>query len=58
MTNLHKTIKLMLRALLLDYDANYDHSGTLRKTGDYLITVARPTESKGTSRCKLLVTVR
>lgn len=42
----------------LEYDANYDYSGKLPKTGDYLITVARPTESKGTSRYKLTVTVR
>jgi hypothetical protein len=42
----------------LEYDANYDYSGTLPKTGDYLITVARPTASKGTSRYKLTVSVR
>lgn len=42
----------------LEYNANYDYSGKLPKTGDYLITVARPTESKGTSRYKLTVTVR
>jgi hypothetical protein len=42
----------------LEYDANYDYSGTLPKTGDYFITVARPGESKGTSRYKLTVSVR
>ena len=42
----------------LEYDANYDYSGTLPKTGDYLITVARPTASKGTSKYKLTVSVR
>lgn len=42
----------------LEYDANYDYSGTLAKTGDYFITVARPGGSKGTSRYKLTVTVR
>jgi hypothetical protein len=42
----------------LEYDANYDYSGTLPKTGDYLITVARPTASKGTSRYKLTLSVR
>ena len=42
----------------LEYDANYNYSGTLPTTGDYFITVARPTESKGTSRFKLVVTVR
>jgi hypothetical protein len=42
----------------LEFDANWDYSGKLPKTGDYLITVARPTESKGTSRYKLTITVR
>ena len=42
----------------LEYDANYNYSGTLPRTGDYLITVARPTASKGTSRYKLTITVR
>lgn len=41
----------------LEYDANFDYSGILPKTGDYFITVRRPTESKGTSRYKLMVTV-
>lgn len=42
----------------LEYDANYNYSGTLPKTGDYFITVARPGGSKGTSKYKLSVTVR
>ena len=42
----------------LEYDANYNYSGTLPKTGNYLITVARPSGSKGTSRYKLTVGVR
>lgn len=42
----------------LEYDANFDYSGVLPKTADYFITVRRPTESKGTSRYKLTVTVR
>jgi len=42
----------------LEYDANYDYSGTLPKTGDYLITIARPGGSKGTSRYTLRVSVR
>jgi len=41
----------------LEYDANYNYSGTLPKDGDYFITVARPGRSKGTSRYKLTVTV-
>ena len=42
----------------LEFDANWDYSGKLPKTGDYLITVARPGGSKGTSKYKLTVTVR
>ena len=42
----------------LEHDANFEYSGILPKTGDYFITVRRPTEAKGTSRYKLTVTVR
>jgi len=42
----------------LEFDANYDYSGVLPKTGDYFITVSRPGGSKGTSRYKLTATVR
>jgi len=42
----------------LEYDANYDYTGTLPKTGDYLITVVRPTSSPGTSTYKMVVTVK
>jgi hypothetical protein len=42
----------------LEYDANYDYKGTLPKTGEYLITVVRPTTSPGTSSYKLVVSVR
>ena len=42
----------------LEYDANYDYSGVLPKTGDYFLTVSRPTQTKGTSRYKLIVSVR
>ena len=42
----------------LEYDANFDYSGVLPKDGDYFITVARPTTSKGTSRFKLTITIR
>jgi hypothetical protein len=42
----------------LQYDANYDYSGVLPKTGDYFITVTRPGQSKGTSRYKLTVSIR
>ncbi len=42
----------------LEHDANFDYSGVLPKTGDYFITVSRPTEAKGTSRYRLTVTIR
>src|SRR5437588_1205584 len=42
----------------LEYDANFDYSGLLPKTGDYFITVRRPTQSKGLSRYKMTVTIR
>jgi hypothetical protein len=42
----------------LEYDANFDYSGVLPKTGDYFINVSRPGQSKGSSRYKLTVTVR
>jgi len=42
----------------LEYDANFEYSGVLPKTGDYFISVKRPTEAKGTSRYRLLITVR
>ena len=37
---------------------NYDLLGDLPKSGDYLITVSRSKQSKGTSRYKLTGTVR
>src|SRR5438552_9031773 len=42
----------------LEYDANYDYSGVLPKTGDYFISVKRPTEAKGASRFKLTVMIK
>jgi len=42
----------------LEHDANFDYSGLLPKTGDYFITVRRPTQSKGLSRYKMTVTIR
>jgi len=41
----------------LEYDANFDYSGKAPRTGDYSLTVARPTTSKGTSKYKLIITV-
>ena len=42
----------------LEYDANYDYSGVLPKTGDYFINVKRLAQAKGTSRYRFTVTVR
>ena len=42
----------------LEFDANFDYSGVLPKTGDYFISVKRPTAAKGTSRYKMTITVR
>ena len=42
----------------LEFDANFDYSGVLPKTGDYFISVKRPTTAKGTSRYKMTITVR
>ena len=41
-----------------EYHAIYNYSGTLPKTGDYLIIVSQPTESRGTSRYKLTVSIQ
>ena len=45
-------------SLGLEYDANFDYSGVLPKTGDYFINVKRPTEAKGTSRYRMTITIR
>lgn len=42
----------------LEFDANFSYSGVLPTTGDYFITVKRPTEAKGRSTYKLTVTIR
>ena len=42
----------------LEYDANYDYSGTLPKTGDYFINVVRPTTSPRSASYRLTITVR
>jgi hypothetical protein len=41
-----------------DYDANFNYSGVLPQTGDYFITVKRPSQARGTSRYRLTVTVK
>ena len=42
----------------LEFDANFNYSGVLPKTGDYFITVRRPTEAKGKSRYRLTISIR
>ena len=41
----------------LEHDANFEYSGVLPKTGDYFINVSRPSQSKGTSRYRLTITI-
>jgi hypothetical protein len=40
------------------YDANYNYSGVLPVSGDYLIIVVRPTSARGKSSYKFTVTIR
>jgi hypothetical protein len=42
----------------LEYDANYDYSGTLPATGDYFLTVTRPSSARGSSTYRITITVR
>ena len=42
----------------LEYDCNWNYSKVLPATGDYFLSVSRPSQSKGTSRYKMTVTVR
>jgi hypothetical protein len=42
----------------LEFDANYNYSGVLPTTGDYFISVKRPTTAKGKSRYRLTVTIK
>ena len=42
----------------LEYDANYTFNKILPATGDYFITVDRPTTSKGTANYKMVITIR
>ena len=42
----------------LEYDANYSFNKILPATGDYFITVDRPTSSKGTANYKMVITIR
>lgn len=42
----------------LEFEANYDYAGTLPQTGDYFISVSRPTQSPGSSTYRMSITVR
>ena len=42
----------------LEYDCNWGYSKVLQATGDFFITVARPSQARGTSRYRLTVTVK
>ena len=42
----------------LEFDCNQAYSKPLPETGDYFITVSRPTTAKGRSRYRLTVTVK
>ena len=42
----------------LEYDANYSFNKILPATGDYFITVDRPTTSRGTANYKMVITIK
>ena len=42
----------------LEYDANYSFNKILPATGDYFITVDRPTTSKGTANYKMVIAIK
>jgi hypothetical protein len=42
----------------LEFDANYSFNKILPATGEYFITVDRPTASKGTANYKMVITIR
>ncbi|HZI48815.1 MAG TPA: hypothetical protein VFD75_13535 [Pyrinomonadaceae bacterium] len=42
----------------LEYDCNWNYSKVLPATGDYFLTLSRPSTAKGTSHYKMTVTVR
>jgi len=42
----------------LEFDCNWNYSKVLPATGDYFISVKRPSTAKGTSRYRMTVTVR
>lgn len=42
----------------LEYDCNWSYSKVLQATGDFFITVARPSQARGRSKYRLTVTVK
>ncbi len=42
----------------LEYDCNWSYSKVLPATGEYFLTVKRPSPAKGTSRYRITITIR
>ena len=42
----------------LEYDCNQDYSKPLPATGEYFLTVSRPSPGKGTSRYRMTITIK
>jgi hypothetical protein len=42
----------------LEFDCNWNYSRPLPETGDYFLTVSRPSTAKGTARYKMTITIR
>jgi len=42
----------------LEYDCNWNYSKVLPATGEYFLVVSRPSQSKGSSRYRMTITVR
>ena len=42
----------------LEYDCNWNYSKVLPATGDYFMSVKRPSQSKGTSRYRMIITIK
>jgi hypothetical protein len=42
----------------LEYDCNWNYSKPLPTTGDYLLTVSRPSQVKGASRYRMTITIK
>jgi hypothetical protein len=42
----------------LEYDCNWNYSKVLPASGEYFLVVSKPSQSKGTSRYKMRITIR